>query len=132
MSRLTLFLCILVAASGCVEEAGKTTKKKADVVVKSDGIAKMAYEACQKRDYEAGVQIQQLAKDIESGKVDYDKPIMESLVEINSEVTKKNFGPVEAKLRESFDLKAARPDKKKVAKALNDYGQGRIDAGGSK
>ena len=128
MNRFVLFLCLLPAAIGCVKEGHKSENDKP--VINSGGITKMAYEACQKRDHEAGVKIQQLAKDIESGKVDYDKPIMESLVEINSEVTKKHFGPVEAKLREAFDAKAARPDKKKVAKALAEFGQGRIEAGG--
>ncbi len=127
MRLFSLVLCAAVLA-GCVDAPGGT-KKQPDKPVVESGIAQMAYEACQKRDLEAGKRLQVLGAEIKAGKKKYDGPVLDEIRKINTETASAAFSEVEQKLIDSFDPQKTKLDPNKVGDAVISYGSGREKAG---
>ena len=127
MRFFAIITCISFIA-GCVDSSGGI-KNNPDKPVVDSGIAQMAYEACQKRDLEAGRRLQILGADIKAGKKKYDGQVLDEIVKINTETAKSAFSEVEQKLIDSFDPQKTKLDPNKVGDAVIQYGRGREKAG---
>lgn len=126
--RFFVFIACFSLLAGCVDSSGGS-KKNPDKPIVDSGIAQMAYEACQKRDLEAGKRLQILGADIKAGKKKYDGQVLDEIVKINAETAKSAFSEVEQKLIDSFDPQKTKLDPNKVGEAVISYGRGREKAG---
>ena len=113
---------------GCVDAPGGVKKNPNKPVIES-GIAQMAYEACQKRDLEAGKRLQVLGAEIKAGKKKYDGAVLDEIKKINTETASSAFAEVEQKLVDAFDPQKTKLDPEKVGNAVISYGRGREKAG---
>lgn len=127
MSRFSLIACFGLLA-GCVDTSGGVRNDPDKPVIQS-GIAQMTYEACQKRDLEAGKRLQVLGADIKSGKKKFDGQVLDEIQKINAETASSAFADVEKKLVDSFDPQKAKLDPEKVGNAVISFGKGRQKAG---